>query len=90
MFRSISLQTNAMFHIPAFLNPLENGIRNRLTCYFLKDFSRKNIVWFQHIPVIIISAERVLRSVSEYKPILYVGSVHQVKAVSRCVRMDFT
>ena len=43
MSRSISLQTNAMFHIPAFLNPLENGIRNRFTCYFLKDFSRKSI-----------------------------------------------
>ena len=42
--RSISLQTNAMFHIAAFLHALENGIRNRFTCYFIKEFSRKKSI----------------------------------------------
>ena len=41
--RSGSLQSNTMFHVGAFLLPLDGGVRNKFTCYIVqeKHFSRK-------------------------------------------------
>ena len=35
--RTSSLQSNSFFHLGGFVLPFDGGIRNRFTCYFVKD-----------------------------------------------------
>ena len=44
MKRTSSLQSNTLFHAGAFLLPFDGGIRNKFTCYFLKDTEFKGFI----------------------------------------------
>jgi len=66
--RTSSLQSNTLFHAGAFLLPFDGGIRNKFTCYFLKDTE--------------FTGERLLKIIHDYKPAFYMAGPYHVQAMS--------
>ena len=65
--------------------PFDGGIMNRFTCYMLKDteFTGESYNLPQAISKFnIISAERILQVVHDYKPAFYMAGPYHVQAVS--------
>lgn len=87
--RSGSLQSNTMFHVGAFLLPLDGGIRNRFACYIVqeKHFSRESpgnklcsrVKNF-------LSAERMIQVIAKYKPLFYMANPYHVQSLSTLVK----
>ena len=97
MFRTASLQSNTLFHLGAFMLPFDGGIMNQFTCYMVRDteftgemhatiYTRGTIYTYHTIytrgMTELLSAERILQVVADYKPAFYMAGPYHVQAVS--------
>ena len=91
MFRTASLQSNTLFHLGAFMLPFDGGIMNQFTCYMVRDteftgemhhtiYTRDTI--YTRGMTELLSAERILQVVADYKPAFYMAGPYHVQAVS--------
>ena len=85
MFRTASLQSNTLFHLGAFMLPFDGGIMNQFTCYMVRDTEftgEMHATIYTRGMTQLLSAERILQVVADYKPAFYMAGPYHVQAVS--------
>ena len=89
LLRKMSLQSNTMFHLGGFLNPMD-GLVKRFTVLFVKDTEftglHLNSFYLSAIIMIKCSGERMLDAVNNYRPDNVMAIPSHFQAVSCVVR----